>query len=54
MSYYDDQEACSHCTARFRQGGCTRWGTELPPCERDYEEPEECEEEEEEDEDAEG
>ena len=52
MSLYDDKERCSGCTARFRQGGCTRRGTELPPCERDCEEPEECEEEEEEDEDA--
>ena len=49
MSYYDDMERCSHCMARLRPGGCTMWGWEEPPCERDYEgEPEE----EEDDEDA--
>ena len=53
MSLYDDMEACSHCRARFRAGGCDRWGTEIPPCERVYEEPE-CEEEDEEDEEADG
>lgn len=47
MSLYDDLERCSGCTARFRRGGCTRWGWEEPPCERDYDE--NCEEEEEED-----
>ena len=47
MSYYDDMERCDHCLARLRPGGCTRWGWEEPPCERDYgcdEEPEEEEE----------
>ena len=46
MSLYDDMERCSGCMARLRPGGCTRWGWEEPPCERDYgysysEEPEE-------------
>lgn len=54
MSLYDDMERCDHCLARLRPGGCTIWGTEVAPCERDYEEPEECEEEDEEDEDADG
>ena len=47
MSLYDDMEQCSHCMARLRPGGCTRWGMEEPPCERDYgcdEEPKEEEE----------
>ena len=38
MSLYGDMEHCSHCLARLRPGGCTRWGTEVAPCERDYEE----------------
>ena len=50
MSLFDDRERCSGCTARFRSGGCDSWGTEIPPCERDYDEPE-CEEVDEEDED---
>jgi hypothetical protein len=37
MSYYDDQEHCSHCIARLRPGGCTRWGTEVAPCEAEDE-----------------
>ena len=49
MSLSDDMERCSGCTARFRAGGCTRWGWEEPPCERVYDEPEEEGEEEEED-----
>ena len=49
MSLYDDLEHCSGCTARFRRGGCIRWGWEEPLCERDYEEPESEEEEHEED-----
>lgn len=49
MSLYDDMERCSGCTARFRAGGCTRWGWEEPPCERVYDEPESEEEEDEED-----
>lgn len=36
MSLYDDKERCSSCIARLRRGGCTRWGWEEPPCERDY------------------
>ena len=55
MSLFDDMERCSGCTARFRAGGCTRWGWEEPPCERvydEYDEPEEYEEEDEEDEEA--
>ena len=38
MSLYDDRERCSGCTARFRAGGCTRWGWDEPPCERVYDE----------------
>ena len=49
MSLYDDLEHCSGCTARFRRGGCTRWGWEEPPCERVYDKPESEEEEDEED-----
>ena len=49
MSLYDDLERYSGCTARFRAGGCTRWGWEEPPCERVYDEPESEEEENEED-----
>ena len=49
MNLSDDRERCSGCTARFRAGGCDRWGTEIPPCERDYE-PEEYEDEDEEEE----
>ena len=46
MSLYDDMEHCSHCMARLRPGGCTRWGTEIPPCEQaDYDEDEEEDEE---------
>ena len=41
MSLHDDLERCSGCTARFRAGGCDSWGTEIPPCERDYDELEE-------------
>ena len=48
MSLYDDMERCDHCLARLRPGGCTRWGTETAPCERDYEEEDEDEEEDEE------
>ena len=47
MSLYDDMKRCDHCMARFRAGGCTRWGTEVAPCERDYGSDEEPEEEEE-------
>ena len=50
MSLYDDMEQCSHCMARLRSGGCTRWGTEAAPCERDYEEEDEEEDDEEEEE----
>ena len=50
MSLYDDMERCSHCLARLRPGGCTRWGTEVAPCEQDYEEEYEEEGGEEEDE----
>ena len=50
MSLYDDMEQCSHCMARLRPGGCTRWGTEIPPCEQpDYDEDENEGEEDEED-----
>lgn len=45
MSLYDDMEQCSYCTARLRPGGCTRWGTEVAPCEADYDEDEEEDEE---------
>ena len=47
MSLQDDLERCSGCTARFRAGGCTRWGWEEPPCERVYDEYDEPESEEE-------
>ena len=51
MSLHDDMERCDHCMARFRAGGCDRWGTEVPPCEQsDYDE-DDCEAEED-DEDA--
>lgn len=52
MSYYDDQEQCSHCMARLRPGGCTRWGTEAAPCEADYDYDEYEDEDEEEDEEG--
>ena len=51
MSYYDDMERCDHCLARLRPGGCTRWGTEVAPCEREYEEEDGEDEEEDEEED---
>lgn len=44
MSLYDDMERCDHCMARFRAGGCTRWGTEAAPCEDDYDEEDDNEE----------
>lgn len=46
MSLYDDMERCDLCMARLRPGGCDRWGTEIPPCEQDYNEDEEEEEDE--------
>ena len=48
MSLYDDRERCGRCLARLRPGGCTCWGWEEPPCEKDYgdEEPEEEDEDE--------
>lgn len=47
MGLSDDMERCAGCTARFRRGGCTRWGWEKPPCERVHDE---CDEPEDEDE----